>query len=313
MTIKGSLVPNITIFDAAGQIDTAKTRWHMDWMFSKGVDGLFLTGSYGAGPLMSTEERIAICRLAKESAQDFPGKILLPHVGCIDTKSAVELAKAVEKIGVDAIGAVPPFYYKHTDEAVIEYYKALIDAVKIPVFAYNNPETSRYTFNLKTVKALQEYGLAGMKDSPLSIGFLSQVAYGAQEAGKNFQVIAGTSTGWLPLYHMGVQAAIAGMNNWAPEIMTELMRATFAGEWNRARKAYLVMMDLSAKLHFTDSTIASHMALYARGFDAGFPRKPMLMPAFDSPKYREIRAILEKGFAELGLPFETGSFSIPGG
>jgi len=312
MTIQGSLVPNITIFDASGNIDEAKTRWHMDWIFSKGVDGLFLTGSYGAGPLMSTEERVSVFKLARQSADGFKNKVLLPHVGCIDTKNAVELAQAAEKIGVDALGAVPPFYYKHTDEVVIEYYKAIIDAVKLPVYAYNNPETSRYTFNLKTIKTLQEYGLAGMKDSPLSIGLVSQVAYGAQEAGKDFQLIIGTSTGWLPLVHMGVKAAIAGINNWAPEIMTELVRATFAGEWDRARKAYLVMMDLSAKLHFTDSTIASHMALYARGFDAGFPRQPMIMPGFDNPKYRELRTILEKGFAELELPFETGSFKVPG-
>ena len=311
MTIQGSLVPNITLFDASGQIDAAKTRWHMDWIFSKGVDGLFLTGSYGAGPLMSTEERISVFKLARESADGFKGKTLLPHVGCIDTRNTVELARAAERIGVDALGAVPPFYYKYTDEAIIAYYKAIIDAVKLPVFAYNNPETSRYTFNLKVIKTLQEYGLAGMKDSPLAIGLISRVAYEAQEAGKDFQLIIGTSTGWLPLVHMGVKASIAGINNWAPEIMTELVRATFAGEWERARKAYLVMMELSAKLHFTDSTIASHMALYARGFDAGFPRKPMLLPGLGDPKYRELRIILEKGFAELDLPFETGSFKLP--
>ena len=310
MTITGSLVPNITIFDAAGKIDVKKTRWHMDWIFSKGVDGLFLTGSYGAGPLMSNEERISIFKLAKEVSKNFKNKVIFPHVGCIDTEHAVELAIAAEQAGADAIGAVPPFYYKHTDEAVIEYYKAIINAVKIPVFAYNNPETSRYTFNLKVVNKLQELGLAGMKDSPLSLGFISQIAYGAQEAKKDFQFIAGTSNGWLPLYYMGVKAAIAGINNWAPEIMTELVRATFAGETDRARKAYLVMMGLSSKLHFTDSTIASHMALYARGFDAGFPRKPMILPKLNDPKYVEIRAVLEQGFADLGLPFETGSFSL---
>lgn len=308
MTIQGSLVPNITIFDAKGRIDDEKTLWHMEWMFSKGVDGLFLTGSYGAGPLMSTEERIHVFELARKAADKFTGKTLLPHVGCIDTDHAVELAKAAERIGADAIGAVPPFYYKHTDDVIIEYYKAIINAVSIPVYAYNNPETSRYTFNLKTIKTLQDCGLAGMKDSPLAIGLISQVAYGAQEAGKDFQLIIGTSTGWLPLVHMGVKASIAGINNWAPEIMTELVRASFAGEWDRARKVYLVMMDLSAKLHFTDSTIASHMALYARGFDAGFPRKPMMLPGFDSSKYREIRHFLEQGFAALDLKFETGRF-----
>ena len=167
MTIQGSLVPNITIFDASGNIDAAKTRWHMDWIFSKGVDGLFLTGSYGAGPLMSTEERVSVFKMARQSADGFKNKVLLPHVGCIDTKNAVELAQAAEKIGVDAIGAVPPFYYKHTDEVVIEYYKAIIDAVKLPVYAYNNPETSRYTFNLKTIKTLQEYGPGRHEGQPI--------------------------------------------------------------------------------------------------------------------------------------------------
>lgn len=307
--ITGSLVPNITIFDESGSIDRAKTRWHMEWMFSKGVDGLFLTGSYGAGPLMSNEERVSLFALAKEVADGFRGKTLLPHVGCIDTKNTVELAKAAEKIGVQAIGAVPPFYYKHSDEAVLEYYKAILAAVKVPVFAYNNPETSRYTFNLKTARALMDAGLAGMKDSPLSIGFLSQLFYGAEQAGRDFQIIIGTSTGWLPLYHMGVRACIAGMNNWAPEIMTELVRATFAGEWDRARKCYLVMMDLSGKMHFTDSTIASHMALYARGFDAGYPRKPMILPPASDPKYAEIRKWIKDAFETLGLPLELGTAS----
>jgi dihydrodipicolinate synthase/N-acetylneuraminate lyase len=306
--IKGSLVPNITIFDKNGTIDRKKTEWHMEWMFDNGVDGLFLTGSYGAGPLMSNEERLEVIKLAKEIAQKKGGKILLPHVGCIDTEHTVELAKAADVLGVDAIGAVPPFYYKHNDEIVIQYYKDIIDAVKTPVFAYNNPETSRYTFNLKTVRTLRDYGLAGMKDSPLSIGFLSRVAYEAQNA--NFQVIIGTSTGWLPLYYMGVRATIAGMNNWAPEIMTEMVRATFANETDRARTVYLVMMDLSGKLHFTDSTIASHMALYARGFDAGYPRKPMVLPGFKDPKYGEIRGWLKEGFKELGIPFTTGDFTL---
>jgi dihydrodipicolinate synthase/N-acetylneuraminate lyase len=307
--IRGSLVPNITIFDREGRIDSAKTRWHMDWMLSKGVDGLFLTGSYGAGPLMSHEERASVYELAARSAKGFKGKILLPHVGCIDTAGAVALAREAERIGADAVGAVPPFYYKHTDEAIVEYYKAIMAAVKIPVFAYNNPETSRYTFNLKTARSLMGAGLAGMKDSPLSLGFISQLLYGAIEEKRDFQLIAGTSTGWLPLYYMGVRACIAGMNNWAPEVMTELLRATFAGEEDRARKCYLVMMSLSEKLHFADSTIASHMALYARGYDGGFPRKPMLLPPFSDPKYGEIRGSLEKGFAELGLELETGSFS----
>ena len=309
MAIQGSLAPNITLFDRDGRVDSKRTRWHMEWLFEHGVDGLFLTGSYGAGPLLSIEERVSVFALAKEAASRFPGKILIPHVGCIDAGQAVELARAAEKIGVDAVAAAPPFFYKHTDEAVIEYYRSIMEAVNVPVFAYNHPEATRYTFNLATVRRLQELGLAGLKDSSLSLGFATQVTYAAQEAGSDFQFIPGTATGWLPLCHMGVKAVIAGSNNWAPEIIAELLRATFADERDRARKAYLVMMDLSSKLHFIDSTVASHMALYARGFDAGFPRKPMILPGFEDPKYVEIRSWLEKGFADLALPFQTGAFS----
>jgi len=302
--IKGSLVPNITFFKENGELDLETCKRHMQWMFSKGVDGLFLTGSYGAGPLMSNEERIEVFKAAKEVVSKNKGKILLPHVGCIDTLHTIELAKAAERIGVDAIGAVPPFYYEHSDDVIIAYYKEIIDAVKIPVFAYNNPGTSRYTFNLKTVKVLMDYGLAGLKDSPLQVGFLSRVAYTAKVEKKDFQVIIGTSTGWLPFYYMGVRATIAGMNNWAPEIMTELVRATFAGEMDRAEKVYLVMMDLSQKLHFIDSTIASHMALYARGFDAGYPRKPMILPQRDDPMYAQIKKDMENAFSRLDLAFD---------
>jgi 4-hydroxy-tetrahydrodipicolinate synthase len=304
--IRGSLVPNITFFDAVGNLDTKKTKWHMRWMFEKGLDGLFLTGSYGSGPMMTNEERIEVFKAAKEVASEFEGKILLPHVGCIDTKSTLELAKAADEIGVDGIGAVPPFYYKHSEDLIINFYREIVESVDTPVYAYNNPGTSRFTFSLGTVHKLQAMGLAGMKDSPLDVGFVSTVYYDAKLNHKDFQVILGTSKGWLPFYYMGIQAAIAGMNNWAPEIMTALVQSTFAGDQGRSEKAYLVMMDLSKKMHFTDSTIASHMGLYARGFDAGLPRKPMVLPPFDDPRYKEIRSLLQKGFDELGIEMEIG-------
>ncbi|MDR1612969.1 MAG: dihydrodipicolinate synthase family protein [Planctomycetota bacterium] len=306
MAFKGSLVPNITIFRQDGSVDFEKTRWHMSWMLGHGTDGLFLTGSYGLGPLLSHDERVSIFALAKEAAAGFKDKILIPHVGCIDAKQAVDLAVAAEKVGVDAVGAVPPFYYKHTDESVFNYYKAIIGAVNIPVFAYNNPATSRYTISFNMVKRLQAIGLAGLKDSPMQVGFLSEVAYDAKLNRKNFQIIGGTSTGWLPYYFMGIEAMIAGTNNWAPEMVTELVRATFAGEWPRAEEVYLEMADINRKMHFCDSTIASHMALYARKFDAGYPRAPMLLPGFDDPKYAEIRGWLKASFDRLGIPLTEG-------
>lgn len=304
--IQGSLVPNITFFDEHGTIDEKKTTWHMDWMFQRGLDGLFLTGSYGAGPMMTVEERVRVYELAAAVTKNYPGKTLLPHVGALRTSDAVALAKAAEKNGAAAIGAVPPFYYKFTDSDVKEYYRALINAVSIPVFAYNNPATSRFTFSVALVRELIDMGLAGLKDSPLNVGFLSRLAYETKHAGTPFQIILGTSTGWLPFWHMGVRAAIAGMNNWAPEIITEMVRATVAGEMDRAEQAYLVMSDLSAKMHFMDSTIVSHVGLYTRGYDAGFPRAPMQLPKKDDPAFEKVRQTIAGGFEALGLEMKNG-------
>lgn len=286
-----------------------KTRWHMRWMFQHNVDGLFLTGSYGAGPLMTHDERVQIFTLAKEVASEFSGKILFGHVGCVDTKGTVALAKAAQDIGLDAVSSVPPFYYKYTDEEIIDFYSALIKSVSIPVYAYNNPSTTRFTFNAGIVRKLQEVGLKGLKDSPLAVGFLSAVQYDAKLSGKDFQVIIGSSTGWLPYYYMGVEAMIAGMNNYAPEVIDLMLRATVAGDTAVAEKAYLVMLKISKAMHFTDSTIATHMALYARNFDAGYPRAPFKLPPFGDPKYAELRTMLETNFAELGLSLSCGQYN----
>lgn len=304
--LNGAIVPNITIFDRQGNIDEQKTAWHMRWMFERGADGLFLTGSYGSGPLMTNEERITVYQLALKVCAEFPGKVLIPHVGCIDTKSAVALARAAEELGFEIIASVPPYYYKHSEELILLYYKEIIESVSIKVFAYNNPETSRFSFSLGTVRKLQALGLAGLKDSPVDVGFLSQVFYDAKFNQQSFEVIPGTSKGWLPYFAMGVRAMIAGMGNYAPEIITRLTKETFSGEIEKAQKSYMVMMDLSDKLHFTDSTIASHIALYARGYDAGYPRKPMALPAFDNPKYKDLRGIMQRCFDELGLEMSTG-------
>ena len=86
--------------------------------------------------------------------------------------------------------------------------------------------------------------------------------------------------------------------------MTALVKATFEGDVERSERAYVVMMDLSAKMHFTDSTVVSHMGLYARGHDAGFPLKPKELPALGDPKYDEIKKWLQGGFDALGLVME---------
>lgn len=295
--IIGSLVPNLTFFKEDNTIDYDLCRWHMKWMFDNGVNGLFLTGSYGAGPLMTSEERVSIYKLAKDVVAEYPDRFLIAHVGCADTASTVALAKEAEKIGVDAIGAVPPFYYTHKDDLVIDYYKDIVDAVSLPVFAYNNPVTTKTAMTMPMVEKLQAAGVKGVKDSSMNVTFITRVFYDAKINKKEFKTIIGTSTGWLPFSQMGIDTMIAGMCNYAPEIISKMYQLTMAGDLERAEKAYKVMMDYSAKTKFTDSTIVSHMVLKARGFNAGYTRKPMVLPPDSDPVYGKLKAECEEAIA----------------
>lgn len=287
--VKGVLVPNITFFKADGSLDPERNRWHMNWLLDNGVNGLFVTGSYGSGPLMSNDERIEQFKLAKEAVEAHPGSYWIAHVGCADTANTVALAREAEKIGCDAIGAVPPFYYAHSEDKIIAYYKAIIDAVSLPVFAYNNPGTSRFTFTFDTVQKLQKLGLKGVKDSTMNVTFLTRVYYDAKINKKDFKTIIGTSNGWLPFCRMGIDTMIAGMCNYAPEIVVAMYKYTLDPAMSeKADEAYLIMQNYLAKMRFTDSTIISHMALKARGFDCGYPRLPMSLPDFSDPKYAQM-------------------------
>lgn len=297
--IRGILTPNITFFKKDNTIDYDKCRWHMKWMFDNGVDGLFLTGSYGAGPLMTNEERISIFKLAHEITGEYQDKFLIAHVGCADTVSSVELAKAAESIGIDAIGAVPPFYYTYTEDRVVEFYKDIAAAVSIPLYAYNNPLTTKTTMTLKTIEKLQRVGVKGVKDSSMNVAFITRVFYDAKINNKDFHTIIGTSTGWLPFSTMGIDTMIAGMCNYAPEIIHAMYRYTLGGDMERAEKAYVIMMDYSAKCKFVDSTIASHMILKARGFDCGYPRLPMSLPDDSDPKYIQLKEEFKQAMAAI--------------
>lgn len=292
--IKGVLVPNITIFDKEGAFDKEKTEKHMRWMFENGVDGFFLTGSYGGGPLMTVEERVEVFKLAKKVALGFKGKSLIAHVGTADTASAVILAKEAEKAGMDAVGAVPPFYYKYSENEVLGYYEEIVKAVNIPVYAYNNPTTTRFSFTTGTVEKLQKIGVAGLKDSSLDMKFLSQVYYNVKNNKKDFQVIIGTEVGCLPMYLMGIDTIIGGMCNYVPELVSAMYKLVKEGPREEAERVYEAIMDFRKVMSIADSTIVSHMALYARGFDAGYPRRPMILPDFNDAKYDFMKNEIEK-------------------
>lgn len=272
--LKGIIAPNLTFFHEDGSVDLGKCRWHMDWMLGKGVNGLFVTGTYGSGYLMSLEERLEVYRIAREVADRHKGAFVIAHTGCPDTASSVYLAQSAEGLGLDAVSAIAPYNYKYTDDEILHFYETLARSCSLPVFAYNNPDITGKPITPAMLRKLKAEGIAGIKDSVIDLKLAGTVYNDNGLGGEAFQYIAGTTTGWLALNKIGVETVIAGMNNYAPEVVEALYRLSRTDE-KKAMEAYRISTELDRVVKVGNSLMSCHLALSARGFDSGYLRRPL--------------------------------------
>lgn len=277
MKIKGSIAPNLTFFDVRGNIDEELTRWHMNWILQNGVNGLFVTGTYGSGYLMSPEQRGRIYEIARETADQHANTFVIAHVGANDTATSVYLTKKAADTGLDAVSAINPYTFKYTDVELLGYYKALVDAAgNLPVFAYNNPDLTGKVIDYKMILKLQDIGIAAVKDSSINIQLATNIYNDNKLNGKSFQYISGTTTGWLAFRKLGCDTMIAGVCNYAPELVSALYRISMGNDEVKAMKAYQLVNSVSSKVKNGNSLLSSHIALKARGFEAGFMKAPLV-------------------------------------
>ncbi len=276
----------ITPFTPEGEVDEAKLRAYIEYLI-KEVDGLFVCGSYGSGPLMTMEQRKRVAEVTMEVAR---GKVpVILHVGCPDTASTLELAKHAEAHGVDAVAAVTPFYYKHIKSVIVEHYKALINAVKIPVIAYNNPKYSNFSISGDLLAELADLGLQGVKDSSADIALFYE--YMAKVTRPDFLFLIGSQTHLVPAVVGGAHGCVSGLSNAFPRFIKEIYQECVAGNF---AKAVALQKKANMLRTVTGEGIPVpfyHAALPMVGIDVGVPKKPFLpLPEAEVERIRKALA-----------------------
>lgn len=286
-TCHGIIPPIITSFDKYGNVYEKGCRNVIDFQLPY-VDGFYICGSYGCGPLMDVDERKKVLEIMAEQVN---GKAtVIAHVGSISTQSTIELAKHAEATGADAIGVVPPYYYTHSEENLINHYKAVLDAVNIPVYAYDNPKLSNNSITGSILSKLSKMGAAGLKDSSFSIISFIEKMYSVDDA--NFSFIIGTEALLLPAFVMGAHACISGLANALPKIMFELNQAFLEKNFDKARELQLKVNNARSIFHWAPTIMSIHAILDYKGIDAGFPRAPF--HKLDNQKSQDIINALNK-------------------
>jgi dihydrodipicolinate synthase/N-acetylneuraminate lyase len=288
--LKGVVPPMITPFDKEGNLDISNLEKLVNFLKER-VNGLYICGSYGSGPLMSVAERKKVAEITVRVVEK---KIpIIVHAGTTNTRDTIELTKHAEKIGCAAAAAVGPYYFHHNEDSLLEFYGSMLKAVdkNFPIYVYHNPKFSGYEISLNIMKKLQKLGVHGIKDATFNI--LTFATYMRELADDNFDVALGTEAMWLSARALGAESYIPGLGNALPEICQKMYQEGINNDFEACRKTQFKVNQLRDIMYLAKSTqLAIYAMLEIRGIIKAYPRSPFV-PAAEKEK-EEIKKQLSK-------------------
>src|SRR6267154_3755912 len=224
-----------------GSVDEQVFRDLVEWQITEGTNGLVPVGTTGESPTLSHDEHKQVVEWCVDQAD---GRVpVVAGAGSNSTREAVELAQHAEKAGADAVLVVTPYYNKPTQEGMYQHFKAINDAIGIPVIIYNIPPRSVIDMSVDTMARLFELkNIAGVKDATANIARVSQ-----QRAalGPDFNQLSGEDITALGYNAHGGHGCISVTSNVAPRLCAEFQGACLKGDYAAALK----LQDKLAPLH----------------------------------------------------------------
>src|SRR6204780_1665424 len=247
----GSMPALVTPFKD-GKFDEQAFRALIDWQISAGAAGLGPVGTTGESPTLTHEEHRLIVDVCIDEAR---GRVpVIAGAGSNNTVETIELARHAERAGADAALIVTPYYNKPTQEGLYRHFKAVNDAVGIPILIYNIPPRSVVDMSVDTMKRLYELkNIVGVKDATGDVGRISRQRHAM---GPEFIQLSGEDMTALAHMAAGGHGCISVTANVAPVLCADLMEATLKG-------------DFSGALHLQDRLIPLHAAIFLEPGVAG--------------------------------------------
>jgi len=236
----GSMPALVTPFKD-GKFDEATFRALVDWQISSGSHGLVPVGTTGESPTLSHAEHRQVVDVCIDEAR---GRVpVIAGAGSNNTVEAIELARHAEKAGADAVLVVTPYYNKPTQEGLFQHFKAINDAIAIPIVIYNIPGRSVVDMTVETMKRLADLeNIVGVKDATGDVGRVSRQRHAI---GSDFIQLSGEDMTALPYMAAGGHGCISVSANVAPKLCADLMEATLNGDYATA----LAIQDRLIPLH----------------------------------------------------------------
>ena len=289
--IVGSLVALVTPMLDDGSVDYPALRRLIDWHVEEGTACIVVVGTTGESPTVDVAEHCEIIRVAVEHAR---GRLpIMAGAGGNSTREAIELTKFAREVGADCTLQVVPYYYKPTQEGMVRHFRAIAEAVDLPVVLYNVPGRTVGDLQHDSVLRLARVpGIVGIKEAT---GNLDRAAWLIKQAPPGFSIYSGDDQTAIALMLLGGHGNISVTANVAPRAMADLCRAAMAGDARRATEIHLRLLALHRQLFAESNPIPVKWALARLGRCGAHLRLPLvgLSEALQAP--------LEAALAEAGL------------
>lgn len=270
---KGSFVALITPFKN-GKVDEAAFVKLVEWQIEQGTHGLVPCGTTGESPTLSHDEHKRVVELCIETAR---GRVpVIAGAGSNNTLEAIELTAFAKEAGADAVLSVTGYYNKPSQEGIYQHFKAVNDAVDIPIILYNIPGRTIVDISLETMTRLFELkNVVGVKDATAN---LARVSLQRQTMGAEFCQLSGEDATALGFNAHGGVGCISVTANIAPALCAEFQEATLAGDFAKALQIQDRLMPLHNALFLDPNPAPAKYAASLLGFCESELRLP-LVPA----------------------------------
>lgn len=268
-----------TNYDALGEL--------IDWQIENGTDAIIICGTTGEASTMPDEEHLAAIEFAVErSAGRVP---VIAGTGSNETSHAVELSIKAEQLGADGLLQVTPYYNKTTQKGLVAHFKAIAEAVKIPIILYNVPSRTGMNISIDVLKELAEVeNIVAIKEASGNISYTAKVAAEVPQ----LHIYSGNDDMIIPVMSLGGKGVISVLANVMPKETHEMCQAYLDGETEKATRMQLEYLDLVNDLFIEVNPIPVKTALNLMGKNAGNLRLPLV--DMDSKNLEKLKATMQK-------------------
>jgi 4-hydroxy-tetrahydrodipicolinate synthase len=245
---RGSGVAIVTPFLKDGRIDETSLRALVDFQIEGGTNFIVPCGTTGESATMTEQERSFVIRTVIDQAKKRVP--ILAGTGTNDTSVSIQYSKHAQELGADGVLLVGPYYNKPTQEGYYQHFKAIAAAISIPVILYNVPGRTGGLIEPKTILRLSEIdNIIGVKEASANFGQFMEIL---KHRPAHFLVLSGDDALTLPMMPLGADGVISVAANQIPRAMSDIVRFSLEGNYEKAREIHFQYLDLM-NMNFIES------------------------------------------------------------